>query len=59
MKYHQQGLLLEGTRGSFSLSHQCSINHQVLVLLFHTAGSGERKGALLEEPDNPGVSGRS
>lgn len=60
MKY-QQGLLLESTRVSFSLSHQCSVNGAVrswccLSALQGVGRACRRKGALLGQHDSPGLS---
>lgn len=60
MKY-QQGLLLEGTRVLFSLSHQHSINGAVRSWCCLPALQGwervqEKGGDLSEGPDSPGVS---
>lgn len=60
MKY-QQGLLLEGTRVLFCLSHQRSINGAVRSWCCLSALQGlqrgcRKKGALSEGPDSAGVS---
>lgn len=60
MKY-QQGLLLESTRVSFSLSHQCSVNGAVRSWCCLSALQGvgrvcRRKGALLGEHNSRGLS---